>query len=491
MKNVKGFRGIVVFTLFTMAISFWATAIEAGSPTCEARNNNNSKKLLECVTLEGVATHLAAFQAIANAYNGNRSSGTDGYDFSADYVVEQLATTGRYNVIFQEFDFVAFRTLSPSALEQVSPTPQIYTEGVHYRLMEYSGAGNVTAPVTAVDVLSTTSGCEASDFAGFPAGNIALIRRGTCTFRDKATNAQNAGAVGVIVFNNNPDSGLFGGTLLAPGITIPVFSTPYALGVELASIPGLVLHMKADVISVPFTTMNIIAETVEGRSDKVVVVGAQLDSFWTSPGINNASGAATILEIALQMKNVKPVNKVRFIWFGAETEGQKGSEYYVSQLSELEKANIALYLDFVFIGSPNFVRFILDGDDAIQAQFESFYSAIGVPYQLTGGSLPTELSFGSFDIAGIPYGGLFTGTAGIKTAEEALTYGGTAGQAYDACFYLLCDTYGNVNLNVLDQNADAAAFAVIENAMGSTSGKVKIKNQPVSPGFAIPGPAFE
>ena len=41
-----------------------------------------------------------------------------------------------------------------------------------------------------------TSGCEAADFAGFPAGNIALIQRGTCTFEHKGNNAAAAGAVG-------------------------------------------------------------------------------------------------------------------------------------------------------------------------------------------------------------------------------------------------------------------------------------------------------
>ena len=74
--------------------------------------------------------------------------------------------------------------------------------------MTYSGSGNVTAPVQGVDLVlppsptpSSTSGCEASDFAGFTSGNIALIQRGTCTFQVKAELAQAAGASGVIIFN--------------------------------------------------------------------------------------------------------------------------------------------------------------------------------------------------------------------------------------------------------------------------------------------------
>ena len=38
-------------------------------------------------------------------------------------------------------------------------------------------------------------------------------------------------------------------------------------------------------------------------------------------------------------------------------------------------------------------------------------------------------------------------------------YGGTAGQPYDACYHQPCDTPSNVNKTVLDQMADAIAYA--------------------------------
>jgi hypothetical protein len=52
----------------------------------------------------------------------------------------------------------------------------------------------------AEDGTGTNEGCDA--FVGFTAGAIALVDRGTCPFAQKALNAQNAGAVGVIVANN-------------------------------------------------------------------------------------------------------------------------------------------------------------------------------------------------------------------------------------------------------------------------------------------------
>ena len=41
--------------------------------------------------------------------------------------------------------------------------------------------------------------------------------------------------------------------------------------------------------------------------------------------------------------------------------------------------------------------------------------------------------YGPFIAVGIPAGGLFTGAEGIKTAQKAAIFGGTAGIAYDIC----------------------------------------------------------
>ena len=56
-----------------------ATASAKASQTgCEARNNNQYRKLLECVRLEGVREHQAALQAIADAHGGTRADQTPG-----------------------------------------------------------------------------------------------------------------------------------------------------------------------------------------------------------------------------------------------------------------------------------------------------------------------------------------------------------------------------------------------------------------------------
>lgn len=72
--------------------------------------------------------------------------------------------------------------------------------------------------------------------AAFPlgvSGNIALIERGDITFKEKATNAQNAGAVGVAIYNNEP--GNFTGTLNNAGNWVPVVSLSRADGLVVRS----------------------------------------------------------------------------------------------------------------------------------------------------------------------------------------------------------------------------------------------------------------
>ena len=70
---------------------------------------------------------------------------------------------------------------------------------------------------------------------------------------------------------------------------------------------------------------------------------------------------------------------------------------------------------------------------------------------------------------GIPFGDFFTGAEGIKTEEQALIYGGTAGEQYDPCYHLACDTFDNISLAALDEMSDAAAHAVLTFAMTTSA----------------------
>lgn len=474
MKKVL-WGGIAIVAI-AFALLLTRTA-NANSQACANRVNNTHAKLLECITVEGVRKHQAAFQAIADANNGIRTSGTPGYDRSVDYVVAEMQAAG-YNVTVQPFQFQTFISLSPSLLEQVAPPP---IGPIVNSIMSYSGSGDVTAAVAALPAppADPTPGCEATDFAGFPVGNIALISRGACTFALKATNAYNAGASGVIIYNNI--AGVINGTLGNDfTLNIGVTSVTQAVGQTLAATPGLILRLKTDTFRGIATTYNVIAESRDGDPNNVIMAGAHLDSVNAGPGIqDNGSGSAAILEVAKQMAKVKPRNKVRFAWWGAEESGLVGSIYYVNNLTADELSKITLYLNFDMIGSPNHVFFIYDGDDSdgvgagpgpsgsaqIEKVFETFYTQRGIPFK--GTDFSGRSDYGPFIAQGIPSGGLFTGAEGIKTAQEAAIWGGVAGIAYDPCYHQACDNYANINLYALDVNSDAVGYAVLQYAMNT------------------------
>jgi Zn-dependent M28 family amino/carboxypeptidase len=434
------------------------------------------------VTVAGIREHQQALQQIADANDDTRSSGTPGYSDSVDYVVGRLEAAG-YEPVVQPFDFAFFEQLAPSTFARVAPNPVTYTEGASadYSAMTYSGSGDVIAAVSHITDLGGApgAGCEAADFAGYAAGNIALIQRGSCTFKIKATNAIAAGATGVVIYNNI--AGALNGTLGSPGQSVPVIGTTLAIGQENAALVpgGLTFHLVTSTESEIRETYNVIAETASGDPDRVVVVGAHLDSRLEGPGINdNGSGSATILEIAetFAAQNRDARNKLRFMWYGGEEFNLLGSTFYVNNLSEDEQDQIMAMVNFDMVGSPNYVRFVYDGDNsafpvgpgaAAGPPGSAYLEDLFVDYFNTQGLAndPTPFSgrsdYGPFIAVGIPAGGLFTGAEGIKTAQQAVTYGGTPGIAYDPCYHQACDTFANNSHAALDSMSDAAAHVVL------------------------------
>ncbi|HVD10991.1 MAG TPA: M28 family peptidase, partial [Gaiellaceae bacterium] len=339
--------------------------------TTTAAPPGQAAKLRTAITVQNMRAHEQAFQNIATANGGTRASGTAGYDASVNYVVGQLRAAG-YTPQIQTFDFPFFQELATPVFERTAPTPRTYVPTTEFGTMTYSGSGDVTANLQEVNdnqfppgptPSSSNAGCEAADFAGFTPGNVALIQRGTCTFHDKALNAQTAGASAVVIFNEGQPgrTDAIIGTLGSPDFTIPVIGTSFAIGEELHTLlaSGVVtVHIKTTTISEIRQTANVLADTPGGDPNRVVVQGSHLDSVVPGPGINdNGSGSSYNLEAAIQIskKQIKPRNKIRFAWWGAEELNLLGSQFYVDSLSDAEFAKILANLNHDMIASPNFV----------------------------------------------------------------------------------------------------------------------------------------
>jgi len=159
-----------------------------------------------------------------------------------------------------------FTNVGPTVFQEVTPTPTTYVTPADYVVLSGSGSGNVTARLVPVGPLnvggapgtvpfdSVTSGCSPGDFAGFPAGAVALIQRGNCGRAQKVANAVAAGASGVVMFNEG-SNGRTG--VLTAGVdptTIPVLGTSYAIGQALynqTQAGPVTVHIETHTTNVP------------------------------------------------------------------------------------------------------------------------------------------------------------------------------------------------------------------------------------------------
>jgi Zn-dependent M28 family amino/carboxypeptidase len=459
------------------------TTTSTGEPSSGGNGSSSESGTMACpdlrdgITARGLEAHLMALDEIAASNDGNRASGTAGHDLSVEYVRAQLDSFG-YATSLHEFEFYYYEITGPMGL--VWQGQQTYVEHVDFFAPQHTDAGSVTATAYAIDVAlgpdnESTSGCEAADFAGFAPGNIAILQRGECDVTDKILAAQDAGAVGVVVFNQGDSPDRTGSWWTSLGaladIQVPVLLTTYDVGVDLVQAPAgsVVLEMDTDVIHELRPTASVLADT--GGADDVIVLGAHLDSVLDGPGINdNGSGVAALLEVARQIQGCETTRGVRFAWWTAEEVGLAGSTHYVETLDAGSRAAITAYLNFDMVGSPNWARFHYDGDGsafppggppgsaALEDPFVDFFAGIAMP--------TADIGFGgrsdyvAFVDHGIAAGGLFTGAEGNKTEAQAEAHGGNAGVPFDGCYHEACDDIDNVDLDALETSARAIAYAL-------------------------------
>lgn len=435
----------------------------------------------KCMHAEDIFKHLEMFSLIAETSGGNRAAATPGYEKSISYIRDQLQAVG-YQVTLEPFTYSEYKKLGPSTFNVIDPVgdQKELVEDADFSLMSFSGKGKVLAPVEAIDVTlgeenASSSGCEAEDFEGFTAGHIALIQRGSCTFRQKVEHAEAAGAIGAIIFNQGDTEerkGLMNGTLSEEYEgSLPTMFATYDIGAEMAGNDKLRVYLDAQGETVTTHTENLVAESRWGNPESVVMSGAHLDSVDDGAGINdNGSGSATLLQLALIMAKQPTFQKLKFAWWGAEELGLLGSTAYVNQLEEGAKQRIKAYLNFDMVGSTNGVNFVYDGDGSefglegpkgsksIEKLFRLYFLLKDQQSEETQISFRSD--YAAFFENDIAFGGLFTGAEGKKTEREARVYGGTAGESYDPCYHQSCDTLENLDLERLGLHADAAAFVV-------------------------------
>jgi Zn-dependent M28 family amino/carboxypeptidase len=461
-------------TAATLAALASAPAAIAAPPDVD------SSQLERLVTVQGITEHQQALQNIADLNGGTRYTRTPGYTASAAYVKATLEKAG-YDARYEMFNMPVWRETAAPVLQQVTPTNKTYVAGsaedddspsVDFIAFEHSPTRSLTnvkvVPTNDIVIPSpggSTSGCEMSDFPATTEGAVSLIQRGTCAFTQKLDNAVEAGAVGVIMFNEGDTAdrrnALFRSA--SPGYAIPAVLSSFAVGEELFNAykanPNVTVNLTTNGVDVETLYPNVVAETKRGDANHMVMLGAHLDSVPAGPGINDdGSGTAFQLELAEQLAKpgTPPRNKIRFLWFGGEEDGLVGSQYYAAHLSDAEVARTDMMLDTDMIASPNFARLVYDGDGSTFGTELSGPEGSGtiekvlVDYWAKHGMVSEPIPFDGrsdyvgFIDRGIPAGGVFAGAEAHKTAEQVAKYGGVEGEQLDPCYHEDCDTYSTV-----------------------------------------------
>jgi Iap family predicted aminopeptidase len=255
------------------------------------------------------------------------------------------------------------------------------------------------------------------------------VRRGLCFFRVKALTAQRAGAAAVLVVDQEQQP--VAASLQRPGVRIPALALGAAAGEGLA---GRHARVRVRAESERRETSNVIAESGPADAARVVMAGGHLDSVPAGPGLNdNGSGVAALLHVAERLHGHDL--PLRFGFWGAEEIGLVGSRRYVRGLPAAERRRIAAYLNLDMVGSPEGRLQVYGGGEVERALRRRLPDAGEV--KLEGNS-----DHASFERAGIPVGGIFTGV--------------------DDCYHQRCDRLRNVDRDLLARSAGATEAALLD-----------------------------
>jgi aminopeptidase YwaD len=317
---------------------------------------------------------------------GSRPAGSEAERQAALYLRDQLRGFG-YEAELQPFSYEAFADAG-SSLDVLSPqplSPAVYP-------FEPSANGVVEAQLVDAGI------GRPQEFPADTAGKIALIGRGVLFFSDKVANAEAAGALGVIVYNDEP--GLFAGNLDGPS-AIP------ALAISQEDGQALLAMVQAGPVSVRLEvrteggsrdSQNVVARPQDGECR--LIAGGHYDSVPAGPGANdNASGTATVVEMARVLAADGEFDDVCFLLFGAEELGLIGSARFVESLTPAQEQTLEAMLNFDMVGVGT--QWLLSGSPSMTDLAAAEADERGLDYVVES-SLPIGSDHASFSNAGIP-----------------------------------------------------------------------------------------
>ncbi|ARV63100.1 aminopeptidase [Nostocales cyanobacterium HT-58-2] len=278
---------------------------------------------------------FADVQTLVNL--GPRVAGTPVMEKASTYLLDEYRKAG-YVTEVQTFNYSKFEDLGSN----------LTVDGTTVQGKALSGTvpGKLNAPLVAVPNVG-----RQADFAAVNVkGAIAIVRRGEIRFSEKAKNASAAGAVGLVIVNNEPGN-VYG--TLGEEVKIPVLAlsgkqgNPLIQRVQTASV-NVNLNVNAQRRDV--TGHNIIAH-LEGVTQPKIILGGHYDSVPGSPGANdNASGTAVVLALARNLSNTPTARQAWFVAFDGEEDGLHGSRAFVNTAGSQFLSELKAMVNFDMVG---------------------------------------------------------------------------------------------------------------------------------------------
>ncbi|CAF2345312.1 unnamed protein product [Rotaria sp. Silwood2] len=507
---------ILVAIIVAKIVAYSAIPIESiittTTITTQASEKNELSSLVDSITLEHTLIHLRQFQS--------RAIGTVSFNRTIDYLTSQLNKEN--NFIVEKYYFSVPRSeLAEYPIFIALPNKSnasIFTYRKDFVPMDRSAEARNWSfidgrPLSIVARL----GCYLDDWNKTKEGDVALVRRGNCTFVHKILLAMSKRVSAFLIYND----GLtverlepLNNTRAPRNNTLPALFLSYEAGMHLILENTSHIYLRLEFRSLPPTIVtNVCADTKVGNSNQTIVVGSHSDSVSAGnclfliinkkyysflcfcvllgPGLNdNGSGMAATLAIALNLARllghsnfaINMRSRIKFCWWGGEEAGLLGSTDFVRR-AKLD-GSLGLYsvnLNFDMLASPNFIFGIYDGKTAdnettptraipgsnrITRLFIDYFERNRLPWDYTEFSGRSD--YGPFLAEGIACGGLFAGADDIKSQEQrdrylkmlGSTLGGMANTDHDPCYHRKCDTLENLNTFGYLHMVKAAAYAI-------------------------------
>lgn len=353
---------------------------------------------------------------------GPRVSGTQAEKTATEYIAAQFRGSG-YEVELMEFSFEGNRFANATVtVAGGAPIDGLTLAG--------SDAGSVSAEVVYVR-LADAAGIGGRSLAG----KIALADRGTLRFGEKYDNVKTAGAIALIIMNNQP--GGFSGTLGKDAKEL-VVAVPQEAGTELQAAAAANKKVTIEVkLEGEARAVNVIARA-PGTQACSVLVGGHHDTVPDAPGANdNASGSANVIELARAFAADGLDKGLCFATFGAEESGLFGSKALAERMqAENELPRYMVNLDVTGVGKG--VEVI--GQNELKQRAIRIAEGLGI--EATPSSLPANSGSDhqSFNSVGVPV--VFFTSGDFSTIHSPQ------------------DIFGDISADVLDKVGDVA-YALI------------------------------